>query len=97
MYLVLTLKYVINESSLAFLLRKDGVEQQDQTSIITVQKLDDGGRLTLGYSHFFLINYFFKYHKKIIGPFLSGDIMGLIFCILCYSKYTTYIIAGNIL
>ena len=43
MYLVLTLKYVINESSLAFLLRKDGVEQQDQTSIITVQKLDDGG------------------------------------------------------
>ena len=58
MYLVLTLKYVINESSLAFLLRKDGVEQQDQTSIITVQKLDDGGRLTLGYSIFFLIIFF---------------------------------------
>ena len=59
MYLVLTLKYVINESSLAFLLRKDGVEQQDQTSIITVQKLDDGGRLTLGYSVFFLDYIFF--------------------------------------
>ena len=60
MYLVLTLKYMINESSLAFLLRKDGVEQQDQTSIITVQKLDDGGRLTLGYSNFFLITFFFQ-------------------------------------
>ena len=53
MYLVLTLIYVINESSLAFLLRKDGVEQQDQTSIITVQKLDDGGKANIRVLKFF--------------------------------------------
>ena len=30
------------------------------------------------------------------GLFLSGYIMVLIFCILCFSKCNTYIIAGNI-